>query len=227
MTNGHRKTDETGWKRMRFKSNKVWMAIDKNRQPIVNAKKVRIKYQLDQDYEYWVHEKGVTPVDSRLDGLKTGRKSGTPRHKTSSNRSQLYDTIPKNRICIYTDGASSGNPGPAGIGVYLQHGIHEKKISRSIGIATNNVAELEAIRTGLLAVKNMRLPVRVFTDSRYAIGMLSLGWKARNNRALIRDIRAIMNRFADLKFVKVRGHSGHKGNEIADQLAASSTRKSR
>ncbi|MBU4419678.1 MAG: ribonuclease HI, partial [Proteobacteria bacterium] len=41
-------------------------------------------------------------------------------------------------ICIYTDGASSGNPGPSGIGILLLYGDHEKEISKYIGPATNN-----------------------------------------------------------------------------------------
>ena len=86
-------------------------------------------------------------------------------------------------IRIYADGASSGNPGPSGIGVLLRYREHEKEISRNIGLGTNNIAELEAIRTGLLEVKNPDLPVRVYTDSGYAYGLLTLGWKARKNEA--------------------------------------------
>ncbi|MEA3417444.1 MAG: RNase H family protein, partial [Thermodesulfobacteriota bacterium] len=52
-----------------------------------------------------------------------------------------------NTISIYTDGASSGNPGPSGIGILLRFKDHEKEISRNIGTATNNIAELEAIKT--------------------------------------------------------------------------------
>jgi ribonuclease HI len=44
-----------------------------------------------------------------------------------------------NRVVhVYTDGASSGNPGPSGIGVLLRYGGHEKEVSTYIGIATNN-----------------------------------------------------------------------------------------
>jgi ribonuclease HI len=128
---------------------------------------------------------------------------------------------PKDAICIFTDGASSGNPGPAGIGVLLRFGEREKEISKYIGTATNNIAELEAIRAGLNAVKNKALPVRVFTDSRYAYGVLVLGWKARKNQEIITSIKQMLSQFRDLKFIKVKGHAGIEGNERADLLATS------
>ena len=48
------KTDEN-WERVAFKSNKVWVAVDDNKKPVVKNGKVLIKYQLNQDYEYLVH----------------------------------------------------------------------------------------------------------------------------------------------------------------------------
>ena len=131
----------------------------------------------------------------------------------------------KDSVCIYTDGASSGNPGPSGIGIVLRFGKLEKEISKYIGIATNNIAELEAIRTGLLAIKSTKLPVRIFTDSRYAYGVLTLGWKARKNQGIINSIKNTLLKFNDLKFIKVKGHAGHEENERADFLATSAIKK--
>ena len=82
-----------------------------------------------------------------------------------------------------------------------------------------NIAELEAIRTALLAVKNTDMPVRIFTDSSYAHGVLSLGWKPKKNRELINSTKKIMEKFSELKLVKVKGHVGIEGNERADFLA--------
>ena len=112
-----------------------------------------------------------------------------------------------------------GNPGPSGIGVLLQYGSHEKEISKYIGIATNNIAELEAIRVGLSALKKTDLPVRVFTDSNYAHGVLMLGWKARKNLELVRSIKKTISKVKDLKIIKVKGHAGIGGNERADYIA--------
>jgi ribonuclease HI len=122
-------------------------------------------------------------------------------------------------VHIYTDGASSGNPGPSGIGVVLLHGAHRKEIAEYIGIATNNIAELCAIQKGLAALKKRNLPVRVYTDSSYACGVLTLNWKPKKNQELIAAIRRDMERFSDLKLIKVEGHRGVVENERADRLA--------
>ncbi len=97
--------------------------------------------------------------------------------------------------------------------------MHEKKISKFIGHATNNIAELEAIRSALLAINNKNLPVKLFTDSKYAYGILKLGWKPQKNQELIFSIKKLIVMFKDLEFIKVKGHSGDEGNEMADALA--------
>ena len=124
-----------------------------------------------------------------------------------------------NTVHIYTDGASSGNPGPSGIGVVLQYGEKTKEISKFIGNTTNNVAELEAIRTALMELKRRNLPVRIYTDSSYAQGVLSFGWKAQKNKELVEAIRDLLSALKDVTLIKVRGHAGHEQNERADQLA--------
>jgi ribonuclease HI len=194
---------------MRFKNNKVWMALDDQGQPVVKGGKVLIKYQLKQDYEYWVKKVNVTDL-------------GTPGTETSQQAESLED-----KICVYTDGASSGNPGPSGIGVVLRYGEHVKEISRFIGQATNNIAELKAIDAGLSALKNRHIPVRLFTDSKYAYGLLMLSWKPKKNQQLIESIKKKMAEFQDLKILKVKGHSGHPENEKADYLATSAIKKAK
>ena len=213
------------WQRMRFKRNKVWLEMDAAGKPLVKDGKVRIKFQLDQPHEYWVPPSAVTPVP-KDDEQKAGARSASPSKpavKPAAKKktvSKLPDTDQcRNAICIYTDGACSGNPGPAGIGVVMRYKDDYKEISRFIGEATNNIAELEAIRTALAAVKNRRMPVIIFTDSSYALGLLSKGWKAKQNQELVGDIRRLMTGFASLQFVKVKGHAGHPENERADRLA--------
>ena len=122
-------------------------------------------------------------------------------------------------ICIYTDGACSGNPGPAGIGVVMLYKGHRKEISRYIGLATNNIAELEAIKAGLESVRNPNLPIVLYTDSSYSLGLLTKGWKAKQNQELVQKVRLLVNRFKNLHFVKIKGHAGHPENERADRLA--------
>jgi len=215
---------ETNWLRMRFKNNKVWVAAGADGQPRVEDGKVLMKYQLDQDYEYWVKPSNLRPCDGgSASGKRTGKRSA-PGDRTcrSGGSDPQPDTGPVVRI--FTDGASSGNPGPSGLGAVLEYGDHTKEISQYIGEATNNIAELEAIRAGLLELKVKSLPVRIYTDSNYAYGVLALNWKPKKNLDLIADIRQLMRQFGDVKLIKVRGHAGHRQNERADNLARSAAR---
>ena len=209
-------TDNPEWKRMRFKKNKVWLSVDSAGNPVEQNGKVLIKYQLDQPHEYWVRKSNIKPLDTKP--VKTQRSEKDSAARKPGGREE---------ICIFSDGASSGNPGPSGIGVVLRFGEHEKEISEYIGMATNNIAELKAIQAGLQALKNTDLPVRIFTDSNYAHGVLALGWKVRANREMVESIKKTMAKFKNLKIVKVKGHSGDEGNERADFLATSAIKHSK
>ena len=211
---------------MRFKKNKVWVAVDDEQKPLIKNGKYLIKYQLAQDYEYWVHPTSVRPIEKPQIERQTP-PSASPTKKKFPSKESLSDnrkSIDQNTVSIYTDGASSGNPGPSGVGILMRFGSHEKEISNFIGNATNNVAELEAIRVSLLEQKKKDLPVRIFTDSNYAYGVLVLGWKAKKNQKLIMSIKNLMSAFRDIKLIKVKGHEGVEGNERADFLATSAIR---
>jgi ribonuclease HI len=208
--------DKPEWKRMRFKKNKVWLSVDKAGTPVEKDGKVLIKYQLDQPHEYWVRKSNIKPLDTK-----------PVKSQLSENDTATRQPGGREEICIFSDGASSGNPGPSGIGVVLRFGEHEKEISEYIGLATNNIAELKAIQAGLQALKNTDLPVRIFTDSNYAYGVLALGWKVRANREVVASIKKTMAKFTNLKIVKVKGHAGDEGNERADFLATSAIKHSK
>ncbi len=198
----NKKSNQVQWKRMSFKGNKVWVQLEPDGSFFLKNNKVLIKYNLKQDYEYLV----------KKDNLRH-EKYAVPSKKNTSNA--------ENTIIIYTDGASSGNPGPAGIGALLIFGRHEKEISESIGFATNNIAELTAIKKALLHLKRLDLPVCIYTDSSYSLGVLTKNWKFKKNIKLIESIKKIMRNFQDLKILKIKGHAGIKGNERADSLATS------
>ncbi len=202
--------DKPQWKRMRFKKNKIWLAVDNAGKPLEKEGRVLIKYQLDQPHEYWVRTNNIRPIDA--DTMETGMPEKITEVDQAGSQKEVY---------VFTDGASSGNPGPSGIGVVLRFGKREKEISEYIGMATNNVAELKAIQAGLSALKNRSLPVRIFTDSNYAYGILVLGWKAKANNEIVESIKKTMKKFKNLKIVKVRAHAGDEGNERADFLATS------
>ena len=120
---------------------------------------------------------------------------------------------------VHTDGACSGNPGPAGVGVVLTSGELRKEISEYIGEATNNIAELTAILRGLAAIKDRSRHVIVRSDSLYAIRALSGEQRVKANRELIARGRQLVAEFPRLQFEWVPGHAGIAENERCDQLA--------
>jgi ribonuclease HI len=130
-------------------------------------------------------------------------------------------------IEIYTDGASSGNPGPGGYGVILRSGQHYKELSAGYRKTTNNRMELLAVIRGLEALKNLNQTVTIFSDSKYVIdaiekrwvnGWLAKGFAGKKNKDLwLRYLE--ISKLHHIKFVWVRGHNGHPENERCDELA--------
>ena len=133
-------------------------------------------------------------------------------------------------VYIYTDGACSGNPGPGGWGAILRSGAHEKEIWGGEPATTNNRMELLAVIRALNTLKRP-VSVRVHTDSQYVQKGISEwihGWKARGwktaakapvkNADLWRALDEARERH-QVKWLWVRGHSGHAENERADELA--------
>ena len=128
-------------------------------------------------------------------------------------------------ILIYTDGACSGNPGPAGIGIVFIYKQHRRELSKYIGYATNNIAELESVRTALLEVTNKEIPIKIFTDSSYVCGVLADKYGYTKNKELIDEIKKIMTQFKKVEIIKVVGHSGVVENMLADKLATKTYKK--
>jgi ribonuclease HI len=134
------------------------------------------------------------------------------------------------KVVIYTDGGCRGNPGPGGWGAVLLFGQHEKEIYGYEEETTNNRMELmAAIRA--LELLNRPCEVELTTDSQYVRrGILEWmeGWKKRDwknaakkpvkNKDLWQRLdKAIKPHTISWHWIK--GHSGHQGNEMADQLA--------
>ncbi|HEV3194281.1 MAG TPA: ribonuclease H [Polyangiaceae bacterium] len=119
----------------------------------------------------------------------------------------------------YTDGACSGNPGPAGCGVVLvsPNGKTHEGLEY-LGQATNNVAELTAILRALEWIPKSARSIVVHTDSQYAIGVLQKGWKAKANQDLVSRAKDMV-KARHARLVYVPGHQGVALNERADALA--------
>ena len=72
------------------------------------------------------------------------------------------------------------------------------------------------------------MSIHIFTDSEYALGVLSKGWRAGDYSYIATAIRKIIREHSlCLKFHKVAAHVGIPGNERADRLAARGTEVSK
>lgn len=133
-------------------------------------------------------------------------------------------------IYIFTDGACSGNPGPGGWGAVIRSESGEKELFGAYPETTNNrmemMAAIEALKTLSQGSK-----VEMCTDSSYLKdGMTSWlskwkenGWKTASkkpvkNQDLWQELDQLCSQHT-LKWVWVKGHSGHPENEKADTLA--------
>jgi ribonuclease HI len=132
--------------------------------------------------------------------------------------------IPDGTHVAFTDGACKGNPGPAGAGAVVKvAGGETLEEGRYLGIATNNVGELTAVGMALDLLEgagvNTADPVVLFTDSKYTLGVLTQGWKAKANKELILSLRETVSKWPNLDIRWVAGHVGITENERADELA--------
>lgn len=138
---------------------------------------------------------------------------------------------------IYTDGACSGNPGPGGWGAVLIYNGVEKQLSGSEKETTNNRMELSAVITALKALKEP-CNVTLTTDSKYVCDAINKGWlhswqknswkKADKKPVLNIDLWQELLPLLDkhrVEFIWVKGHNGHKYNEICDKLAVAEYQK--
>jgi ribonuclease HI len=154
-----------------------------------------------------------------------------PRKPREEKSAQTAQPASGQTVHVWTDGACSGNPGPMGIGVVVTVGDRRKEHGEYLGRGTNNIAELTAIRRGLeIAAELMPgqdFAVRVYTDSSYSIGLLSQGWKAKANQALVAELREFLRGFPNLRMIKVKGHAGVPENERCDVLACQAVAQNR
>jgi ribonuclease HI len=134
------------------------------------------------------------------------------------------------KIELFTDGACKGNPGVGGWGVLINNSNNFIELKGTQRQTTNNRMELIAVIEGLKSIKENE-NIEITTDSMYVKNGINQwinnwkrnGWKTAakkpvKNKDLWQELDELVQNYS-IKWIWVKGHSGHPGNERADQLA--------
>jgi ribonuclease HI len=124
------------------------------------------------------------------------------------------------KLVINTDGLSKNNPGQAAIGAVLKDSTGKvvSRISKSIGIASNNVAEYRAIITALDAARKLGADeIELRSDSELVVKQLNGRYKVKSTdlRPLYLDSARLLNGFKKVALI----HIPREQNKEADRLA--------
>ncbi len=118
---------------------------------------------------------------------------------------------------VYIDGASSGNPGPSGIGIFIKGEGHLIKISEYIGETNNHVAEFKALLRALEEAKKLGTTlVSVRSDSKIVVASVEKEYvKNEEYKPYLEQVLKLVDQF-DLFFIK---WIPDNENKAADALA--------
>ena len=227
------------WVRALLRGQKVYARADESGRLVADNGRVEVRYKPNDGRKYGAREDNLSVVAGAVlpeetcgpaevvekKDAATTKTSGAATGSTSEERKAAAKAAhekapppPAGQVIAYADGACTGNPGPAGLGVYIINGQKRIELSEYLGEGTNNIAELTAI---LRAIEKAPegTPMTVYTDSQYAIGVLQKGWKAKANQELVAKVKHSLAARKNTRLEYVPGHSGVSGNERADQLA--------
>ncbi|MCI8378710.1 MAG: ribonuclease HI [Lachnospiraceae bacterium] len=132
------------------------------------------------------------------------------------------------KITVYTDGSALNNGSPdsgCGWACKLIYRGRELMKSGSDKGKTNNFMEMTAVLQAMRAITDKSIPVEVFSDSRYVVETLNGNFKIKKNVELWQELMAEKEKFADIKFVWVKGHDISKHNNEVDRQAVAEARK--
>jgi ribonuclease HI len=122
------------------------------------------------------------------------------------------------KAILFSDGASSGNPGPSGIGAVVKTGDAEHEISENIGLATNNIAEYKALIAALKKAISLNVEdVIINLDSELIVRQINGTYRVKNKGLLplFAEVMHLLNKFKCYNIY----HIPREENKKADMLA--------
>ncbi len=220
------------WVRAKLRGSQVYARANEQGDLVAPGGRVEIRYGKSDGRLYRAAARNLTIADptplpddtcgpaeevarDRTAKAKPGAKSGK---SPAASPAPAMPTGEGAHQIAYTDGACSGNPGPAGLGsVVLREGQLIERYEY-LGKGTNNIAEMMAVIRALEDLDPAQ-PSLIHTDSTYTIGVAIKGWKAKKNTELVAELRNALAAHPHVRLVKVKGHAGIPLNERADELA--------
>jgi len=132
------------------------------------------------------------------------------------------------RYHLYTDGGARGNPGPAGIGARLltAGGDVVEELADSIGHATNNVAEYQALIAGLeIALDRGVERLDVFLDSELVVKQVNGAYKVKDAglKPLHQQACLLLSKFHEVDVRHVRREQNAAADALVNQAIDAAT----
>ncbi|MCU0847281.1 MAG: ribonuclease HI family protein [Spirochaetes bacterium] len=173
------------------------------------------------------HEKAVTKRKVIIKKIDTGSFDSPADETRDIFRDADLTAVPvDSSLTIYTDGASKGNPGPAGIGIVIYDTDDRQvgKVSSYIGKRTNNFAEYTAlIRALKIAVYFNTKNLKLRTDSELIVKQINGDYKVKNEtiKTLYEEAIGYIRQIKNFKIEHVTRNLNEKADYYANKGIAS------
>jgi ribonuclease HI len=174
---------------------------------------------------------------TRAYGTRTAKGLGKAGSRTQAQRvaaraygAELLAGVQPNSLIAFTDGAAKGNPGPCGAGAYIYDNTSpywDREASAALGQGTNNLGELwglgmalQMARARITTHPHKYKRIYIFTDSQFALGIVTGGWRSRTHATLAKKLKLMVRSLPIPVVISwVPAHCGIDSNERADELA--------
>lgn len=125
-------------------------------------------------------------------------------------------------IKVFTDGASRGNPGPSGIGIYIvsESGDELKAISEYIGEATNNIAEYRALLRAISECRDIDADkFHFYTDSQLVKNQIKGTYRVKDGKlqSLYVKVKVGLMNFRDWDIEYIPREENRKADSLASK----------
>lgn len=172
----------------------------------------------------------AAPASSTVSPAAAGPTQPVPSSsKSDGDLTPFVDESARGRVRVakaYTDGASKGNPGQAGIGVaiFTMEGRKIAQQAKSIGVATNNIAEYSALIEAMTMARDLGIKVlNVISDSELMVRQVSGVYKIKNAE-ILKKAKEVMELKRGFEKFSIN-YVGREHNKLADALSTSLLKK--